>query len=430
MLKASPLGQRKTGRVLRIFDDYGFVSCDDLPGKDVYFRLLWFKGTPPLQVGEPVTFELKSFQQKPQAHDVSRQSVAMSEGAPRQDGVTLKAPAEVQYQGLREVAFYYPGHLWRNSEWIKTLLLFFDGIGLLIPEYKQGEPEIADPVLAGPLREQGLLHYLIADRFVDKEATEKLATALTQFIASGAFDSLMKDGSHFDHISMSRMGYYGDAGLANMLFEELEARGLARKSRDGISVPVHPAVRYLILVLLAQILRPGGTRLGLDLSPTTDQVHIVRTLTRFLDLPAAPSAGHVIAFDLQSVSVDLSSVPLDEVLGFRSEYRLEHRQYVRSVREFARAVSLMPADERAAAFADRQAEVDDLANDLRRRARAAWKRPASFALGLAGAAWTYATGDPIGALLGAGNILVSESGSPDKEAGAFSYLFAAHGRYA
>jgi len=51
----------------------------------------------------------------------------------------------------REVAFYYPGHLWHRPEWIKTMLLFFDGVGLLIPEYKQGEPEMVDPVLAGPL---------------------------------------------------------------------------------------------------------------------------------------------------------------------------------------------------------------------------------------------------------------------------------------
>ena len=65
----------------------------------------------------------------------------------------------------REVAFYYPGHLWHRPEWIKTMLLFFDGVGLLIPEYKQGEPEMVDPVLAGPLRDQGLLHYL-ATRFL------------------------------------------------------------------------------------------------------------------------------------------------------------------------------------------------------------------------------------------------------------------------
>ncbi len=130
-------------------------------------------------------------------------------------------------ESIRDVAFYYPGHLWHHTDWIKTLLLFFDGVGLLVPEYKKGEPEELDPVLAGPLRDRGLLHYLVADQVVDKQATEQLATALTNFIASGAFDSLARDGTAFHEISMSRMGYYGDRGLAQMLFKELKSRGLA-----------------------------------------------------------------------------------------------------------------------------------------------------------------------------------------------------------
>ena len=333
-------------------------------------------------------------------------------------------------EAIREVAFYYPGHLWHHTDWIKTLLLFFDGIGLLVPEYKKGEPEARDPVLAGPLRDRGLLHYLVADEAVDKQATEQLATAIANFIASGAFDSLARDGTAFHEISMSRMGYYGDRGLAQMLFEELESQGLARKSKDGVSIPLHPAVRYVILVLLAQILRPRGPSMGLDLSPATDQFRIVRALTEFLDLPEAPSAGRVVAFDLQTVSVDLSSVPLDEVLGFRSENRAAHQKYARSVRDFARQLSLMPEVERQAAFTDRQAEIEDLASDLRRKARKAWRRPASFALGLAGAAWTYSTGNPIGALLAAGALAARGLSENDKEAGAFSYLFAAHEQYA
>jgi hypothetical protein len=132
----------------------------------------------PRRCREPATYSPAVVQTLPSTLGaVSRFSDAISEEAPRLEGVTLNARAKVRHQDLQEVAFYYPGHLWRNSEWIKTLLLFFDGVSLLIPEYKQGEPEIADPVLAAPLREQGLLHYLIADRIVDKQATEKLITS-------------------------------------------------------------------------------------------------------------------------------------------------------------------------------------------------------------------------------------------------------------
>jgi hypothetical protein len=49
---------------------------------------------------------------------------------------------------LRDVAFYYPGHPWHHTDWMKTLLLFCDGIGLLVPEYKQGEPGAIEHVLS------------------------------------------------------------------------------------------------------------------------------------------------------------------------------------------------------------------------------------------------------------------------------------------
>lgn len=329
---------------------------------------------------------------------------------------------------IKEVAFYYPGHLWHQSDWIKSLLLFFDGIGLLIPEYKQGEPELLHPTLAEPLRDQGLLHYLVADQVVDQVATEQLATAVTELITSGALDALSKDGTAFHEISMSRMGYYGDKKLVELLFQDLKARGLARESKDGVSIPLHREVRHLILVLLAQILRPKGTALGLDLSPATDRPQVVQALSEMLAHVETPSAGGIVAFDLQAVSVDLSLIPLDEVLSFRTEHRELHQSYARAVRKFARELSLMPAMERSKAFEDRQAEIEALASDLRKTSRRAWKKPASFCLGFAGAAWGYHTGgDTIAALLTLGSVLTGLEGS--KDANAFSYLFAANKSY-
>jgi hypothetical protein len=333
-------------------------------------------------------------------------------------------------QEAPEVAFYYPGHLWGDTDWVKTLLLFFDGIGLLVPEYKRQEPELFDPVLAGPLREQGLLHYLVADEAVDKTATERLSAALLELIRAGVLDDLAKDGSAFHAISRSRMGYYGDRQLAEAMFEELSVRNLARPSEDGVSIPMHRNVRYLILVLLAQILRPRGKSMGLELSPVTDRAQIVRALQEFLDLPMVPSTGHVITFDLQTVSVDLSSVPLDEVLDFRREHLRQHRAYVRSVRKFARELSLMSGNEREPALRDRQVELNDLASDIRRTATISWRLPASFALGLASATWSYVTGDRVAALFAAGSAVVGALSPSTTEAGAFSYLFDAKKRYA
>ena len=328
---------------------------------------------------------------------------------------------------MPEVAFYYPGPVWHVGEWVKNLILFFDGIGLLVPEYMKEHPEQADPVTATALQEHGLLHILEPERIVDQQATEKLAEAMTEVLASGALDDLMKQPTAFQELSYSRMGSFGDRALAQMILDELKARGLARDSEDGVSIPMHPLVRALMLVLLAQILRPYGSTLGIELSPATDRSGLVRALHELLSLPSAPSAGQVVSFDLAVVGVDLAATPIDEVLDFRKAHLGEHRAYARAVRSFVRELSLMPEQERTQAFSDRQAELDDLAQDLKTASRKAWKQPATFGLTISGAAWTLATGDPIGALLGAGGSLLSASSS-SLEAGAYSYIFRAHRR--
>jgi hypothetical protein len=44
----------------------------------------------------------------------------------------------------KEIAFYYPGPIWQGSDWIKTLILFFDGVGILLPNYMKGKLEHED----------------------------------------------------------------------------------------------------------------------------------------------------------------------------------------------------------------------------------------------------------------------------------------------
>jgi hypothetical protein len=159
-----------------------------------------------------------------------------------------------------------------------------------------------------------------------------------------------------------------------MIFEELKKRGLARDSEDKVSIPMHPMVRSLVLTLLAQILRPYGELINADLSPATDRPQLVEALSELLSTQTAPSVGHVIAFDLNTVSVNLGAVPIDEVLSYRKENLEAHRRYCLSVRTFTHELSLMPERERANAFYLRQAELNDIAGDLRKRARKAWKK--------------------------------------------------------
>ena len=209
----------------------------------------------------------------------------------------------------RELAFYYPNPMWTYGDWIKNLVLFFDGIALLVPQYMKDRPEILDSSIVVGLTEHGLLEIIEPETAVDKSATENLAMAMTDVISSGVLDELVKEETAFHELSMSRLGSYGDKGLYRMIFEELKKRGLVEDSQDNVSIPMHPKVRSLVLVLLSQFLRPYGSVLNANLNPATDMGSMVRALTELLSVKTEHSGGRVIEFDLNTVTVDLGSVP-------------------------------------------------------------------------------------------------------------------------
>jgi hypothetical protein len=228
---------------------------------------------------------------------------------------------------------------------------------------------------------------------------------------------------------MSRLGYFGNESLATELFNELKKRGLARESEDGKSIPMHANVRSLVLVLLSQILRSYGSKMDAELSPVTDRPKVVSALAEMLAQKVLPSTGSVIAFDMATVSVDVGSIPIDEVLSFRKENLKAYRRYTLSVRRFAHELSKMDEAETNVAFDLRQAELDDLASDIRKKARKAWKKPAALAFSLTGAAVSLAAGHPLAAGLSLSAALLGYTPGAKPEMGAYSYLFRASERY-
>ncbi len=328
-----------------------------------------------------------------------------------------------------EVAYYYPEWHWRPDEhaWVKSLLLFFDEIALLVPDYKRHQPADLDPEVAGALEDAKLLPIIEPEWFVDAQMTASLAEAMVTLIEAGAFDSLSRR-DRFAELSMSRAGYFGEREIAEKVVEHLRERGLATETADGLSIPMHPTVRSTYLVLLAQLARTTGERRGLDLHPATNRPEAHDVITRTLNLPAMPSRGRVIDFDLETVSVDLDPVPLDEVLSFRDEHRAEHRRYMTDLRSFCRELTAIESDvERQRALADRRAELREAAEALRRRSWKSFRQPKnylSFGLGIVGAGVSTAMGNPVGAVVGVGTALTRLL--PDKGGGSvYSYLFTA-----
>lgn len=127
--------------------------------------------------------------------------------------------------------------------------------------------------------------------------------------------------------------------------------------------------------------------------------------------------------------MNLGPVPIDEVLDFRKQNLAAHKLYSASVRKFANELSHMDAREREDSFALRQAELDDMASDLRKRSRKAWRKPASAGLGLAGAAVSLVNGNPLGASLSVGAGILGYQSAIPMPTGAYSYLFSAQRRF-
>ena len=333
---------------------------------------------------------------------------------------------ETRKEEMKEIAYYYPAPYWlaKEGDWIKSLLLFFDEVAILLPNYMRGRHREADPFLAGPLEEQGLLRVLEPKEWVDAEVAETLAEIMVELLVGGVFDGLPEE-RYFAELSQSRIGYGSDAELAEFLVDELRQRGLARPSEDGVSIPLHPAVRTTILVILGQLARRTGDRRGMAMHPATNCPKAATDLLVALSRESMPSCGGVIRLDLEPVTLDLSSIPLKEVLQLRDDHREAHRAYMRSLRGFLVELGrISDSVDREAALLERRQEIADMAHDNRRSVgRSVGKSLASWSMGIAGGVWSAATGDVLGATVGAlglGAGLVP--GSADT-VGAYSYLF-------
>jgi hypothetical protein len=125
-----------------------------------------------------------------------------------------------------ETAYYYPEPFWqpKDSGWIKSLLLFFDEVAILLPEYMRGRHRLADPSLAEPLEDRGLLRILEPEWFIDDIAARKLTDAVTSLMEAGAFDHL--GDATFSDLSKSRMGFPAAPEEAHRLLRALAQRGL------------------------------------------------------------------------------------------------------------------------------------------------------------------------------------------------------------
>jgi hypothetical protein len=194
---------------------------------------------------------------------------------------------------VAEFAHYYGYPVWNEefADWVKSLLLFFDGIALTLPSTEMEQLIEFDPVLAQPLAEQGLLQNFPLDQV---------------------------------NVKPSPSGPWSEG------FKEFTERYNQAKQRFG-DVPSHPHLFALALGAISTVLSRDVTEFAIQ--PVIDNGDAASYVAAILGSHDNGRAK-IITDDLRHVGIDLQLVPLDEVLDFRRQHGAEYRSYSRDVRRF------------------------------------------------------------------------------------------------
>ena len=314
---------------------------------------------------------------------------------------------------------------------LKSMLLFFDDIAVFsTAEHRSRSPAI-DPHLSAPLAERGLLQF-VDPRNVAVSHTEAIIRATLHRAA-------MEHEEHWLAAAAS-----GDWSFdVPRLQERFPGSGLIKASefpssrdpsslelfkllaQDGLLLPdestdeewlVIPGNASVTNSILAQAVRATGGQ-GRLIEPVATRRDEARVFSAILnDAVENVGASDVVMSELSAVTLNFCHVGLDDILDFRARHRSEFRAYVLALQALLASASSRD-------LADRRAALVDEAHRLRELQRRRWtKLGGTVSLGIIGAAWTLASGDLLGALIGgtaAGSQLLPDGPTP---VSAYTYI--------
>lgn len=344
----------------------------------------------------------------------------------------------VERDSAKDYLYYATDWIWPEDYdgKIKSLLLFFDGVTLSLPE--ELLPGVIDrsPALAQPLFEKQMLINLPPEDSLTPASSSQLAEALTQWIHDNPGDHGM--AFHEGPATITSM-HWGDRtdrqiAKAQRFTEKMQHMGLARAT-DGLW-KLSPQVHLLVLMAYCRSLQEAiAQRSDLTLQPVLDlrtggwirPQMLFEAITRRSD-PRIPiksprSAVQVIESDWHEVGVDLTNVPLDEILDFRAEHREGFSSYTHGLRNLILATGQLNDEQFAAELRVRAEQITEEAASLRKVTRRAFgQTAAATVLALCGATWTATQGDLIGALFATASAGVGFA-RPSTPVTAYSYFF-------
>jgi hypothetical protein len=317
-------------------------------------------------------------------------------------------------------ALYHPAPLWLPDSRVKTLLLFFDKVALLALDEKHDAESTANTEALADLFEHGLIEVVNPQQLLDVPTKDAVLTALRDEAVWQALDPIGRD-EHFYYghrVFATLNGPEPSLEMMTMRNELMRQLGVGtdyrendsdgstliptyREKDQAPSVPIHTRLWAPILSSLALILRRAARSSGVDLHPVTDQVATAQSLDALFRLPGMPSTKRVVRLELENVGVDLSGLPLTDVLAFRESHGAAYRDYAQRLAALSGELALSAAEERTDRLIAAREELGRAADELRAVARKAWHQPLpTFAIGLLGAAWNTQerSAAPLGAL--------------------------------
>jgi hypothetical protein len=334
----------------------------------------------------------------------------------------------------RRTALFYDAPLSTPEDiaLLKGMLLFFDDIAVFSTSSHRSRTPAIDPHLSAPLAERGLLQF-VDPRDVAASHTEAIVRATLHRAAMENEEHWLAAAAAGDwHIEVPRLqGRFPGNGLIKTsefsssrqprsleLFKLLAQEGLLfpDESPDD-EWSVVPGSASVANTILAQAVRAMARQQGRLIEPVATRRDEARVFSAILD-DAVENVGasDVVMSDLSAVTLNFCQVGLDDILDFRAKHRNEFRAYVLALQ------ALLASAPSTRDVADRRTALADEAHRLRELQQRRWTKLGPVSLGIIGAAWTLASGDLLGALIGgtaAGSPLLPNGATP---VSAYTYI--------
>lgn len=335
----------------------------------------------------------------------------------------------------RRTALFYDAPLATPEDvaLLKAMLLFFDDVAVFSTSVHRSGPPAIDQRLCAPLVERGLLHF-VDPRTVIAPHTESVVRATLHRAAMENEEdwfAAAAAGEWYLDVPRLQGRFAGPVPIptselssprdprALELFKLLAQEGLLFPDEaaddEWVEIPGNPSVANSIR---AQAVRATGRQQGRFIEPVATRRDEARVFSAILD-DAVENVGavDVVMSDLSAVTFNFCQVGLDDILDFRARHRSEFRAYVLALQ------ALLASAPSAPGLADRRAALVDEAERLRRLQQRRWTNlEGTVRLGIIGAAWTLASGDLLGALIGgaaAGSRLLPDGRAP---VSAYTYI--------